>query len=114
MRLLVDVPTGAMSSYRLKRYGGKRITYESTQQIETRVFAIRRKLAGERNSASVVEVEAFIPEHLRGCVPASDARWVRAGILRTTASIYANRKSLAPLLDSGQFEMRFDGDAAAA
>ncbi|MGS1046118.1 hypothetical protein ACVCII_24075 [Burkholderia glumae] len=106
----MDVPTGLTASYRLKRYGGKRVNYDATQPIETRVYLIRRLLADDRNSASRVQVEAFIPEHLRGGVPAYDARWKAPGILLTTASIYANRKTLTPFLDGGEFEIRFPDD----
>jgi len=114
MRLLVDVPTGVTSSYRLKRYGGKRITDESTRPIETSVFAIRSKLVAHKGSAGCVEVEAFIPEHLRGGIPPNDHRWRAPGILCTTASIYANRKSLSRFLSGNEFEVRFPDDEAAA
>ncbi len=113
MRLLVDVPTGVDASYRLKRYGGKRVVYEVTQQIETRVFAIRHLLSPGKGSAGRVQVEAFIPEHLRGGVPSYDGRWKSPGILVTTAQIYPNRKSLEPFLRSGSHEVRFPDDEAA-
>ena len=82
-------------------YRGRLVYDRAYEPLVTRVLAVRY-----RPGADTVEVDAWIPEARRRGVDAPKGAWVGDGVLRTRARIDQNRKSLAPLLASGELEWR--------
>lgn len=95
MRLLVDVDVGTKGGI------GK-------DTFETMVHAVRRVVVGGRISDEVVLVEAYIPPQHRYSIFAPLSSWKTPEVLRCSARVSCNRKSLAEFIASGDVEWRFE------
>jgi hypothetical protein len=79
------------------------LTYGKTKRIETMVYRLERVMY-EHRGPRFVYAEAWIPEHHRGGFLPGDLDWVSEGIYRARAFVEYNRTTLAPFVESGDFE----------
>ncbi|WP_213306020.1 hypothetical protein [Paraburkholderia sacchari] len=109
MTLTIDVviPHVEMSG----RYRNRPVVITGPATIDKTVLAVRRIYEDGVLDEERVEVEFFVPEGERRLYEISRmkrAMWVGdTGVLRTTAQIKNNRKTLAAWLASDERELRF-------
>ncbi|PVX86458.1 hypothetical protein [Paraburkholderia unamae] len=89
MRLLIDVEVET-------RRG------TNTQSFETTVYVVRRSVTKGVMSDEVVLVDAFIPPNYRKGISGRDHTWRSGGVLRCSARVSMNKRSLAPFIESGE------------
>jgi hypothetical protein len=90
------------------RYRNRFSTQESLQPLITSCRALRRVIWNGVMSESEIEVEAFIPEHMRRSICGARSSWIDDEWRRSVAAIADNRKSLAAFIESGDREWKFE------
>lgn len=102
MRLQVQLPVLVARIYGKYR---NRITHEAGwESLLTTVHAVRYISPDDGPDVTMVEADAFIPEHRRRGLDVRASRWVTPEILRVNVWVAENRKTLAPFLASGDRE----------
>lgn len=96
MRLLVDVDVATKSG-------------TETQSFETTVLTVSRSIQRGVVSDEVVLVEAYIPPHHRRSIVAPLHSWKSSDVLRCSAQVKWNKKSLAEFLASGEMKLSLEG-----
>jgi hypothetical protein len=86
---------------RVRAYSGEALVPMASP---TRVFALRRTTHKGIVSDTVLEADAFIPEHYRGQIGGHRSAWLTPEIRRCFVFVEDNRKSLRPFLESGDAE----------
>lgn len=89
MRLLIDVDVET-------RRGTQALTFE------TNVFVVQRSVRDGVPSDDVVLVDAFIPTRYRKGISGMLHTWRSSSVLRCTARVQLNRKTLAAFMASGE------------
>ncbi|MEX3690805.1 hypothetical protein AB3X91_11830 [Paraburkholderia sp. BR14263] len=111
MTLTVDV--AALTVEMSGRYRNRPVSIIGPTTVDKTVLAVRRIVENGAVDEDRVEVEFFVPEGERGMYDVAGMKrmrgeWphgIKAGILRTTAQVRNNPKTLAPFLASGEMEM---------
>ncbi|MEX3961044.1 hypothetical protein AB4Y42_02320 [Paraburkholderia sp. EG286B] len=89
MRLLIDVDVETRRGTQV-------------QTFETNVFVIQRSVTDGVASEDVVLVDAYIPTRYRKGISGMLHTWRSSSVLRCTARVRLNRKSLAEFMASGK------------
>jgi len=95
MRLLVDVHVGTKAGVGIDTF-------------ETTVHAVLRVTVSGMWSDEAVVVDAYIPPHHRRAIFAPLSSWKSVEVLRCSARVSLNRKSLSEFIASGDTEWRFE------
>lgn len=89
MRLLIDVDVETRRGTQV-------------QSFETNVFVVQRLVMDGIASEEVVMVDAYIPTRYRAGISGMLHTWRSSSVLRCTARVRLNRKTLAAFMASGE------------
>jgi hypothetical protein len=89
LRLLIDVEVETKSGTQV-------------QSFETTVYVLRRSVTKGVASEDVVLVDAYIPPGYRAGISGRLHTWKSGSVLRCSARVSQNRKSLAAFMASGE------------